>query len=466
MEKYMLEPLMKSSSGGSSLLMRTKNIDDLPDVLLVEILCRLPCNKLIFQCKLVSKPWYKLISAPYFVRRYLCLQRQMQKPVLLTTLVRLNVGIPGKPLIITSDHPVFKTAASSNFTLNFLPCYSQAKQLEEPGSWGAPVVVGTHNDLVLCCATKNYQRDYYLCNPYTKQWVSLPPTPQVYRNALVGFLCDPYFKYYSSDHHNGEEERRTSFIVDAEYKWKVVRVILNPSDPNFRLEIFSSETRQWGEIFVECSQPFSSFACDDFFDNTRKPRSSLASVAYKGMLYWWCEKDLTLELDVSDSNIPKYRFIELLENFESTVGLGVLGVGGGRLQLCMHEEYLSRDHDEVQQVFRVRELKQVVKDRQGKLKWLADRVTIVSESKDIEVYPRPFTNPKILAFHPNNEDVVYLTTEAGCKIFTCSLREGTLREISKLEVSKLEAPIRGSKKTFSYSFSLPWWPTPVPKTLE
>ncbi|KAL6213235.1 hypothetical protein ACLB2K_012682 [Fragaria x ananassa] len=88
-------------------------IDDLSDVLLVEILCRLPCNKLIFQCKLVSKSWYNLISAPYFVRRYLCLQRQMQKPVL-KTLVFFEITKPIS-LITTSDHPVFK-AAASNFT--------------------------------------------------------------------------------------------------------------------------------------------------------------------------------------------------------------------------------------------------------------------------------------------------------------------------------------------------------------
>ncbi|PQM41595.1 hypothetical protein Pyn_12952 [Prunus yedoensis var. nudiflora] len=36
-------------------------------------------------------------------------------------------------------------------------------------------VVGACNDLVLCCPTKVDHREYYICNPYTKKWVALPP---------------------------------------------------------------------------------------------------------------------------------------------------------------------------------------------------------------------------------------------------------------------------------------------------
>lgn len=99
----------------SSPLTRTK-IDDLPEVLLVDILCRIP-SRLIFLCKLVSKPWYSLISTPQFVDRYLCGQRQLQKPDLLTTLVVFDIVPTAISLIITSDHPAFKTRAR-NFSLN------------------------------------------------------------------------------------------------------------------------------------------------------------------------------------------------------------------------------------------------------------------------------------------------------------------------------------------------------------
>ncbi|KAL6216891.1 hypothetical protein ACLB2K_010109 [Fragaria x ananassa] len=430
----------------SSPLTRTK-IDDLPEVLLVDILCRIP-SRLIFLCKLVSKPWYSLISTPQFVDRYLCGQLP-----------------PAISLIITSDHPAFKTRAR-NFSLNFLPCYHQARGIKKlakghilkgmlkPGSVVPPVVVGTYNDLVLCCATMNYQRHYYLCNPYTKQWVALPSTPRVYRNVLVGFVCDPYLTYSNDDDHNGEKEQRmtssSSVIRNADYKWKVVRVVPNPSYPYFHFEIFSSETRQWREIFVGTyarirviSSTSSSFslASDDW--------TTMSSVAYKGMLYWWCKNGRTLELDVSSSNTAKYRFIappeELESDFESVNGIGSLGVSGGRLHLCMHEKF-SGDQGEVKQAFQVWELKQVVNGR-----WLADRVTIAS--KDIEVcYP----NIRVLAFHPNNEDVLYF--RKGFEIATCNLNGGKLEKTS-------ESPVKGIERRFYYSFSLPWLPTPVPKRL-
>ncbi|KAL6190976.1 hypothetical protein ACLB2K_037370 [Fragaria x ananassa] len=460
----MLPRLVSSQGEKSEEIFRAK-IDDLSDVLLVEILCRLPCNKLIFQCKLVSKSWYNLISDPYFVRRYLCLQRQMQKPVL-KTLVFFEITKPVS-LITTSDHPVFK-AAASNFTLGFLPCYSQAKDIEElvkgsyplkrhlmeePGSVEPPIVVGSYNDFVLCCATKYYQRHYYLCNPYTKQWVPLPPTPQVSRDAPVAFVCDPYY-YYDG----GEEERRTSsttnITLNAEYKWKAVRLVPNSSDPNFHFEIFSSETRQWREIHVACSRPFSSFA---ILDSGTFPITS-SSVAYKGLIYWWSDNGLVLELDLSKSDTnAMYRFIEAPEDYHKIHGacdLGMLGVSQGRLRFCIHRDYLSPwDHDEGLQSFRVRELKQVVEDSQGRLKWLTDRVSIDCKDVDIAI---PNTT-KVLAFHPNNDDVVYMSD--GNKIVTCNLRGGRLEKTAATRV-------KGISRDFYYPFSLPWWPTPVPKTLE
>ncbi|XP_016649795.1 PREDICTED: uncharacterized protein LOC103333092 [Prunus mume] len=57
---------LKRSKRSSSTERRT-SIDDLSDVILAEILCRLPCNKFVFQCKSVSKHWCTLIADPYFI---------------------------------------------------------------------------------------------------------------------------------------------------------------------------------------------------------------------------------------------------------------------------------------------------------------------------------------------------------------------------------------------------------------
>ncbi|PQM39412.1 hypothetical protein Pyn_14378 [Prunus yedoensis var. nudiflora] len=63
------------------------------------------------------------------------------------------------------------------------------------------VVLETYNDLVLCCAGKYYQRDYYICNPYTQKWVALPPSPQCHKRVVaLGFICDPpYYSYYGEE---------------------------------------------------------------------------------------------------------------------------------------------------------------------------------------------------------------------------------------------------------------------------
>ena len=262
----------------------------------------------------------------------------------------------------------------------------------------------------------------------------------------MAFVCDPYYNYSNDDH----DRKGGSFILNAEYTWKVVRVVPNSSDPNFHLEIFSSETRQWREIVVLRSPPFSRFVPALYGHTT------YSFVAYNGMLYWWLTGGVIFELDLSTSrtrsNIAKSRFIELPENLKG-LGIGLLGVSGGLLRLCKTREFLREYHDEGLQVFRVRDLKQVLEDSQGKLTWLLNRVTIACQ--DIPV--RHPNRNWVLAFHPNNEDIVYLRY---CDtIITCNLRGGMLETTTKSRLC-------GGYAEVCYPFSLPWWPTPVPKTLE
>ncbi|KAK9923852.1 hypothetical protein M0R45_032250 [Rubus argutus] len=443
----------RSRTVPSDLIIDNTNIDDLPEVLLVEILCRLPCNKLVFQCKCVSKRWFSLISSSQsFVGRYLCIQHELQKPINLTTLVVLHRG--SNSLFTTSDHPVFKTkAATSNFTLGFFPCY-QAEAIPKmaegtcypwnvlkEGSIIPPVVVGTYKDLVLCCATKYNQRDYYLCNPYTKEWARLPPTPQVYHTVAVALVCEPYYKC-----------EQGSIILNSEYRWKVVRAVPNSSDPNFHLEIFYSETHQWRELAVLCSQPFSSFFCVD----------SSSVMAYNGMLYWWRCDGFMLELDLSmfttstcssgDHNIAKCRFIELPEDLKVS-GIPHLVVSQGRLLMYMYM-LLAFDDEDLHSI-KVWELKQVVEDNsiQDKFKWLVDSLSLTSEVI-------PLMRPKngrhrfnVIAFHQNSEDTVYIY--CAHEIVTCNLHGGKLEAATKIRILSL--------LDFCYPFVLPWWPTPIPK---
>ncbi|RXI01635.1 hypothetical protein DVH24_014984 [Malus domestica] len=217
-----------TSSWPSSKLMNS-NIDDLPDSLLVVFFCQLPSYKSVSQCKCVSKRWCTLISDPHFIGCFLYLQRdRKQKPI--TTAIN-SEGEEFLKRMSPSSKPL-------NQLFQRLVSFHSLKQ--------EPVVVGTYNDLVLCCASKFNQRDYYICNPYTIQWVPLLPPPQVCAFVLVGFICDlPYY--------NNKEDYQPGDMIqlNAEYRCRVVR-LMDPDDGDddydieysreFKVQIFSSET--------------------------------------------------------------------------------------------------------------------------------------------------------------------------------------------------------------------------------
>ncbi|KAL6214716.1 hypothetical protein ACLB2K_014148 [Fragaria x ananassa] len=139
------QPIFKKSKRSSSeyvtnpppLLLKTTTIDDLPDLVLVEILCRLLYNvKLVVQCKCVSRRWFTLISDSYFISRFLC-QHRMQEASPTTSYVMLPRE-DNKIIPLTSSS---SNHLPSTLSLSFLPCFE------------SPIVEATFEDLVLCCAT-------------------------------------------------------------------------------------------------------------------------------------------------------------------------------------------------------------------------------------------------------------------------------------------------------------------------
>lgn len=144
----------------------SSSINDLPDLVLVEIFCRLPL-KSTFQCKCVSKSWYVLMSSPYFVR----LRREQHREDQHSLIFADNAKIPSDNdgantnFISINKHPVFKIRTKRNFSFSFLPCFGSTKT--------EPLVVGIYNDLVCCCTTWRNQCHYCICNPYTKSHPSM-----------------------------------------------------------------------------------------------------------------------------------------------------------------------------------------------------------------------------------------------------------------------------------------------------
>ncbi|KAK9923803.1 hypothetical protein M0R45_032203 [Rubus argutus] len=410
------------------------NITDLPDFLLVEILCRLPCKKFIFQCKLVSNRWCTLLSDLYFIGRFLCLQSE-------TPIKRTMINSEGEEI------PKFSKPLTRLFK-RLMSFHSLEKE---------PVVLGTYNDLVLCSATEDYQRDYYICNPYTTKWVPVPPPPQVYQYLPVGLVCD--FPYYNYNHKKDDWKGHDDIIhVNAEYRCKIVRILPFKKKSEygsfyFKVETFSFETGEWRVSIVSSPRGF------DFYDICAD-----ISFMYNGMLCWpsdvmGSDHNFIIGLDpfmMEDNNststtdgddiTDRYEccFFRLVEENEMCHIVDFLGVSQGCPRMCDlsgHSLYVWELKEAQDQM--------AGSNRAGKLRLIHPRVYSLDQNmfQDEEI--------TLLHFDPNVKDSLYLRVNND--IAKCNISTGKWSRI---------AP---SNSIYSWHFfpstELPW-PTPVPRLLQ
>ncbi|KAI5343628.1 hypothetical protein L3X38_011504 [Prunus dulcis] len=137
-----------------------------------------------------------------FIHHFLCLQSDDKHAPITRTMINYNVDLLKLPKF--TDPVMERSLESLNSFLHTVSSKLTDLDIERqlklekrhvfiPNVYKdlKPGVVGTYDDLVLCCAAKCHQRDYYICNPYTQQWVALPPSPQCHKRVVaVGFICD------------------------------------------------------------------------------------------------------------------------------------------------------------------------------------------------------------------------------------------------------------------------------------
>ncbi|XP_042754714.1 F-box protein At5g49610, partial [Lactuca sativa] len=140
------------------------DIRNFPDSLLIEILARLPV-KSIFSFKSVCKHWQTLISHPSFCRFYYSVRNS-------------NAALSSRPFRILrrySGLPNFKEFVNrlgteidsmSEFSVHFLSI--NKKQYDRFR------VLAMSNGLILCCWRSPTPFVYYICDPLTRQWITLP----------------------------------------------------------------------------------------------------------------------------------------------------------------------------------------------------------------------------------------------------------------------------------------------------
>ncbi|KAI5340951.1 hypothetical protein L3X38_020225 [Prunus dulcis] len=418
-------------------------MDDLPDVVLMEILCRLPCYKFVSHCKCVSKRWCSLISDPYFISRCASLQREyhhQETPIILINKKRELLNRISNPL-----KPFFR---------RFKKFHGGLIQEE-------PMVAGAYNDLLLCYTGNYYDRAYYICNPYSQQWVALPPAPPCDEKTVPiteGFMCDlPCYnnnpKYCAAKEDDDPKGHNSNNIaqINTNYRCRVVRLICTcyeVSNRKFKVQIFSSETGQWRETIVSSPRDIRL---------SRVQFHICFANAYNRMLYWICSSFFLLELDpfiitnptsTSDGDY-ECRLIDLEDDdWDSNRILSCLGVHGGRLKMF---DYVSAVN-----TFFVWDLNVNKEEYHGGFeKVCLDNVTYYILEKDMVPKREDAMDTECIALDPNNEEIIYLVIDDEIVMFNIRTRIQ----------SKLDGRItidNGLNCQF-FQVVVPWWPTPVPR---
>ena len=174
-----------------------------------------------------SKHWLSLISHLYFIPDYIRHHHQTNGNA--TQPFTLLLEHFGNIVVVPSKLDK-KIGVKVVELFKFLPHTSELH------------IEAAFNDLLLVCSNdsrfwlKNTSIfDYYICNPYTKHWLTLPRLPPMTfaSTPLVGFICDANFSYKVVRIHCPSKSSST-----------------NNNTTMLWVEIFSSETGEWCTSFV------------------------------------------------------------------------------------------------------------------------------------------------------------------------------------------------------------------------
>ncbi|CAN1236805.1 hypothetical protein LINGRAPRIM_LOCUS1757 [Linum grandiflorum] len=177
--------------------------------LLEEILIRLPNPKSSCRCKAVCKPWRSIISDPSFNRRFI------------------------------AHHRMFIPSHDPQSILSFLPIPDKIRPKLR--------VFDCFEDLLFCGFSEAFgelERSYFVCNPFTKQWIALPLAPRSPKEAVNNgsaamLVCQPLPR--------SNYKPESAAFVYSEYQFRVVRLF--QFGTMMRLLVFSSECRRWTQLF-------------------------------------------------------------------------------------------------------------------------------------------------------------------------------------------------------------------------
>ncbi|KAF5741387.1 F-box protein [Tripterygium wilfordii] len=276
--KYRDKHCIKEEEGGLSLL---------PDVIVMDILSRLPL-KTIIQSRCVCKTWQSLLSDSYFAsllqqkaRPTLVLQSEPKQGPSNFYMVELESGI----------HGVLKFNTKNNIPTRHVE------------------LLGSCNGL-LCLFALNSIRSYYLCNPITGQFVNTPSNSK--KQKRVG-------KLVATVHGFGFSPESNQYMV-----LRITNKKYNHPNVNLRTE---------GEVYT--------FGTDNWRSIGEVPfpvHHKFFSIQLNGALHWIAERDANGGSDIICSlNIDTKKISTIAtppDEFDRVDSEIVLGVLEGCLYIC------------------------------------------------------------------------------------------------------------------------------------
>ncbi|XP_031115219.1 F-box protein At5g07610-like isoform X2 [Ipomoea triloba] len=207
---FLPEPIVIRASSNGLLCCQGRNEDDLIDIIRKQALPFLPAKSL-FRFKAVCRKWKHHISTPSF---------HLNQSFCFTDITGLFCQPPQSPPVFIPIHP--SSAGVPDPSLSFLP---------------EPVVIRASSNGLLCCQGRNEDRDYYLCNPVTKQCKKLPkPTASHGSKPAFVVILEP------SQLTNNVSEFKLVCAFEA-----------TDFDDAIGFEIYSSKNNSWdvsGDIFL------------------------------------------------------------------------------------------------------------------------------------------------------------------------------------------------------------------------
>ncbi|CAI0625895.1 unnamed protein product [Linum tenue] len=411
--------------------------DVLSHHLLVEVLVRIPLKD-VFRCMSVCKFWFSSIrDDPYFKRRFILkrVTEQASSSAEDHQLVYAQCSIR-EMLLVT---PTCSIVNGSDLSLNLLPFIAGQDYYS---STLDRVVLGSSNGLLLCSPYKTMPATYYICNPLTKEWLTLPPSPHKDSpDVYVGFICDPFYLVQGDD---------SLITLNDGFGFKVVRWRYSSSDEDeeedlfgMDVEVFSSDVGLWTTSRARCVKGVTS---------TALPAPG-TGISYDGRLYWLLGRCETLIYDPNKNEFLLHHITppsDVLCMIPLVLSLMVPFQG---LSQCQGSFWAGQAWRAELRVYTLADGEWHLKHNVNILDWLPSSANSVKNT--MKILPNAV---QFRTMHPYDPMIAYLTVEMT--LLECDFGGRTLKVVAENLGKNKEG--RGLMWSNVLTLSLPLWPTPLP----